>query len=91
MSGESENRLRSLFEQAKACAPSIIFLDELDSITPKRENTFREMEKRIVSQLGICMDSLQNHFVIGKPFVLHFNFYISFCNYFYNIIKYIIP
>ncbi|EAN34396.2 ATPase family associated with various cellular activities (AAA) family protein [Theileria parva strain Muguga] len=64
MSGESENRLRSLFEQAKACAPSIIFLDELDSITPKRENTFREMEKRIVSQLGICMDSLQNHFVI---------------------------
>ncbi|XP_953616.1 ATPase, putative [Theileria annulata] len=64
MSGESENRLRSLFDQAKACAPSIIFLDELDSITPKRENTFREMEKRIVSQLGICMDSLQGHFVI---------------------------
>ncbi|BAM39647.1 ATPase [Theileria orientalis strain Shintoku] len=73
MSGESENRLRSLFEKAKGCAPSIIFLDEIDAITPKRENTFREMEKRIVSQLGMCMDGLQDHFVIGKKGMLTCN------------------
>lgn len=65
MSGESESRLRSLFQQAKKRAPCIIFLDEIDTITPKRENTNREHEKRIVSQLGLCMDGLADHFVIG--------------------------
>lgn len=64
MSGESENRLRDLFEQAKRSAPSIIFIDEIDAVTPKRENSTREMEKRIVAQLGICMDSIADHFVI---------------------------
>ncbi|GBE60178.1 ATPase AAA type domain containing protein [Babesia ovata] len=64
MSGESESRLRDLFEQAKRAAPSIIFIDEIDAVTPKRENSSRELEKRIVAQLGICMDSLADHFVI---------------------------
>lgn len=64
MSGESESRLRDLFEQAKRDAPSIIFLDEIDAVTPKRENSSRELEKRIVAQLGICMDSIAEHFVI---------------------------
>ncbi|UKJ88483.2 ATPase [Theileria orientalis] len=80
MSGESENRLRSLFEKAKGCAPSIIFLDEIDAITPKRENTFREMEKRIVSQLGMCMDGLQDHFVIGKKKYFNSNVVIGATN-----------
>lgn len=70
MSGESESRLRDLFEQAKRDAPSIIFLDEIDAVTPKRENSSRELEKRIVAQLGICMDSIAEHFVIGKGTVL---------------------
>ncbi|KAK2197725.1 bifunctional ATPase [Babesia duncani] len=64
MSGDSEARLRRLFDQAKQVAPSIIFLDEIDAITPKRENVSRELEKRIVAQLGICMDGLAHHFVI---------------------------
>jgi len=56
--GESEAKLRQLFEQAKKEAPSIIFLDEIDSIAPKRENTTGEVEKRIVAQLLAIMDGL---------------------------------
>lgn len=58
MSGESEEKVRSLFEEAKAAAPSIIFIDEIDAITSKRESTSRGMEKRIVAQLLTSMDSL---------------------------------
>jgi ribosome biogenesis ATPase len=58
MSGESEAQLRELFEAAKRMAPSIIFIDEIDAITPKRENAQREMERRIVAQLLTCMDEL---------------------------------
>lgn len=58
MSGESEGRLRDLFEQAKQAAPCILFLDEIDAITPKRESAQREMERRIVAQLLTCMDDL---------------------------------
>jgi len=58
VSGESESKLRKIFEEAIACAPSIIFIDEIDSITPKRQDASREMERRIVSQLLICMDDL---------------------------------
>lgn len=58
MSGESEARIRSIFEHAKEKAPCIIFLDEIDSITPKRENASREMERRIVAQLLTSMDTL---------------------------------
>jgi SpoVK/Ycf46/Vps4 family AAA+-type ATPase len=56
MSGESEKTLRDTFTEAKAAAPCILFLDEVDAITPKRETAQREMEKRIVGQLLTCMD-----------------------------------
>ena len=57
--GESEAKLRQLFEQAKKEAPSIIFLDELDSIAPKREQVVGEVEKRVVAQLLALMDGLE--------------------------------
>lgn len=58
MSGESEKEIREIFAEAKACAPSLIFIDEIDAITGKRENAQREMERRIVAQLLTCMDDL---------------------------------
>ena len=58
MSGESEAKVRSLFREALSHAPSIIFIDEIDAITPKRETAQREMERRIVAQLLSSMDSL---------------------------------
>lgn len=67
MSGESEKALREHFEEAKKIAPCLIFLDEIDAITPKRENVQREMEKRIVSQLLTCMDDLALEKTGGKP------------------------
>jgi ribosome biogenesis ATPase len=60
MSGESEAKIRSLFQDALRQAPCILFIDEIDAITPKRNNTQRSMETRIVSQLLTCMDSLAN-------------------------------
>ena len=66
--GESEANLRQAFEEAQQKAPSIIFMDELDSIAPKREQAQGETEKRIVSQLLTLMDSLKpssNVIVIG--------------------------
>lgn len=56
MSGESEKAIRDLFEEARASAPCILFLDEIDAITPKRETAQREMERRIVAQLLLSMD-----------------------------------
>jgi len=61
MSGESESKIRTLFNDAMMMAPAILFIDEIDAITPKRENAQREMEKRIVAQLLTCMDSLENN------------------------------
>ncbi|XP_054758534.2 nuclear valosin-containing protein-like [Lytechinus pictus] len=60
VSGESEENIRDLFEQAQALAPSVLFIDEIDAITPKRETAQREMERRIVAQLLACMDELNN-------------------------------
>ncbi|HEX2625015.1 MAG TPA: CDC48 family AAA ATPase [Sphingomicrobium sp.] len=57
--GESEKKLRELFEQAAAQAPSIIFIDELDSIAPKRDQVSGEAEKRLVAQLLTLMDGLE--------------------------------
>jgi transitional endoplasmic reticulum ATPase len=57
--GESEKRLRELFEQANKDAPSIIFIDELDSIAPKREDVTGEVERRVVAQLLTDMDGLE--------------------------------
>ncbi|ODQ54226.1 AAA-domain-containing protein [Saitoella complicata NRRL Y-17804] len=70
MSGESEKKLRDVFEEAKALAPCIMFLDEIDAITPKRENAQREMEKRIVTQLLTCMDSLSFEATGHKPVLI---------------------
>ncbi len=66
--GESEAHLRRIFEEATERGPSIIFLDEIDAIAPKREHTVGEVEKRIVAQLLALMDGLtrrQNVVVIG--------------------------
>src|SRR5207253_1217329 len=57
--GESEEKLRSIFKEAQENAPSIIFIDEIDSIAPKREEVTGELEKRIVSQLLSLMDGLE--------------------------------
>jgi transitional endoplasmic reticulum ATPase len=57
--GESEERLREIFKQAQENAPSIIFIDEIDSIAPKREEITGEVEKRVVSQLLALMDGLE--------------------------------
>ncbi len=68
MAGESEANLRSIFADAEKNAPSIIFIDEIDSIAPNRENTQGEVEKRIVSQLLTLMDGMKsrsNVVVIG--------------------------
>jgi transitional endoplasmic reticulum ATPase len=58
--GESEKRLREIFEQANKAAPSIIFIDEIDSIAPKRGQVTGEAEKRLVAQLLTLMDGLES-------------------------------
>ncbi|KAL5366556.1 P-loop containing nucleoside triphosphate hydrolase protein [Aspergillus floccosus] len=70
MSGESEKALREHFEEAKRLAPCLIFIDEIDAITPKRESAQREMEKRIVAQLLTCMDDLALDKTDGKPVIV---------------------
>jgi len=65
--GESEERLRDIFKQAEENAPSIIFIDEIDSIAPKREEVSGELEKRIVSQLLTLMDGMKSR---GKVIVI---------------------
>src|SRR5262249_28431439 len=65
---ESEQRLRDVFQQAQQNAPAIVFIDELDSIAPKREEVTGEVERRLVAQLLTLMDGLeprQNVVVIG--------------------------
>jgi len=57
--GESEERLRKLFKEAEENSPSIIFIDEIDAIAPKREEVVGEVEKRLVSQLLTLMDGLK--------------------------------
>ncbi|XP_074020911.1 nuclear valosin-containing protein-like isoform X2 [Numenius arquata] len=60
VSGESEQKLRELFEQAVTSAPCVLFIDEIDAITPKREVASKDMERRIVAQFLTCMDDLNN-------------------------------
>lgn len=57
--GESERRLREVFEEAERSSPAIVFIDEIDSIAPKRQNVQGEAEKRLVAQLLTLMDGLQ--------------------------------
>ena len=65
--GESEERLRNVFDQAEKNAPSIIFIDEIDSIAPKREEVTGETERRIVAQLLSVMDGMTSR---GKVVVI---------------------
>jgi transitional endoplasmic reticulum ATPase len=65
--GESEERLRKMFQQAEQNSPAILFVDELDSIAPKREEVSGEVERRIVSQLLALMDGLSSR---GKVVVI---------------------
>ncbi len=65
--GESEARLREIFKEAKEKAPSIVFIDEIDSIAPKREEVTGEVERRVVSQLLSLMDGLETR---GKVVVI---------------------
>ena len=65
--GESEERIREIFTQAEENSPSIIFIDEIDSIAPKRDEVSGELEKRIVSQLLTLMDGMKSR---GKVVVI---------------------
>jgi transitional endoplasmic reticulum ATPase len=56
--GETESKLREIFQKAKESSPSIIFIDEIDAIAPKREDTFGDVEKRVVAQLLALMDGM---------------------------------
>ena len=58
--GESEQRLRQIFDEAEKGAPSIIFIDEIDSIAPKREDVSGDLERRVVAQLLALMDGLSS-------------------------------
>ncbi|PVH17488.1 uncharacterized protein CXQ87_000374 [Candidozyma duobushaemuli] len=71
MSGESEKKLREIFEDARSVAPCLIFIDEIDAITPKRDGgAQREMERRIVAQLLTLMDELTLENTDGKPVIV---------------------
>lgn|SRR5215831_13878329 len=65
--GESEAHLRDVFQRADQNAPSIIFIDEIDSIAPKREEVTGEVERRVVSQLLSLMDGLSSR---GKVVII---------------------
>src|SRR5919108_687315 len=65
--GESEARMRELFKEAREKAPTIIFIDEIDSIAPKREEVMGEVERRVVSQMLSLMDGLEER---GKVIVI---------------------
>jgi len=65
--GESEKKIRDLFEEAEKTAPAIIFIDEIDAIAPKREEVTGEVERRVVSQLLSLMDGLKSR---GKVVVI---------------------
>ena len=65
--GESEKRVREIFEDAEKNAPSIIFIDEIDAIAPKREEVTGEVERRVVAQLLALMDGLKGR---GKVIVI---------------------
>ena len=70
MSGESEKGLREKFEEARSLAPCLVFIDEIDAITQKRESAQGAMEKRIVAQLLMCMDDLSLEKTGGKVVIV---------------------
>ena len=65
--GESEKKIRDIFEEAEKTAPTIIFIDEIDAIAPKREDVSGEVERRVVSQILAMMDGLKSR---GKVIVI---------------------
>ncbi len=65
--GDAEKRLRDIFNEAEKNAPSIIFIDEIDAIAPKREESYGEVERRVVAQLLALMDGLKSR---GKVIVI---------------------
>ncbi len=65
--GESEKKIRDIFEEAEKTAPAIIFIDEIDAIAPKREDVSGEVERRVVSQMLTMMDGLKSR---GKVIVI---------------------
>jgi transitional endoplasmic reticulum ATPase len=65
--GESEKKIRDVFDDAEKSAPAIIFIDEIDAIAPKREESYGEVERRVVSQLLTMMDGLKSR---GKVIVI---------------------
>ncbi|KAK5631270.1 hypothetical protein RRF57_006984 [Xylaria bambusicola] len=69
MSGESEKKIRELYDEARNLAPCLVFIDEIDAIMGKRENAQREMEKRIVAQMLTCMDDCDPQKMDGKMVV----------------------
>ncbi|XP_058693448.1 ATPase family gene 2 protein homolog A isoform X2 [Poecile atricapillus] len=68
--GESESRLRQIFAEASLCRPSIIFIDELDALCPKREGVQNEVEKRVVASLLTLMDGIGSEGSEGQLLVL---------------------
>ncbi|RKP39579.1 P-loop containing nucleoside triphosphate hydrolase protein, partial [Dimargaris cristalligena] len=70
MSGESEKKIREVFAEARSLAPCLMFIDEIDAITPKRETAQREMERRIVAQLLTCLDDLSWDKTDYKPVLI---------------------
>jgi len=70
MSGESEKKIREIFDEAKRMAPCLVFIDEIDVIMGKRDSAQREMEKRIVAQMLTCMDDLALEKTDGKPVMI---------------------
>ena len=65
--GETEKKIRETFEDAEKNSPSIIFIDEIDAIAPKREETYGELERRAVSQFLACLDGLKSR---GKVIII---------------------
>jgi transitional endoplasmic reticulum ATPase len=65
--GESEKKIRDIFEEAEKTSPTIIFIDELDAVAPKREETMGEVERRVVSQILTMMDGMKSR---GKVIVI---------------------
>lgn len=70
MSGESEKQVRELFAEARRRAPCLIFIDEIDGIAPKRDTSQSGMEKRIVAQFLVSMDSLAMEDNDGRPVIV---------------------
>ncbi|XP_037274346.2 nuclear valosin-containing protein-like [Rhipicephalus microplus] len=70
VSGESEERIRELFDRAVNSAPCIFFIDEIDAVTPKRETAQREMERRIVAQLLSSLDDLSQRELPAEVLVI---------------------